>query len=124
MLAGEDPCDRAAERVSDEDVGARYISRLQQRDEVVAPVLRTGRLGHRVAAAESQKRSSMQELEMQTSVITSCLPLRMFASLAFSSFGHHAWTGVLSIAGILASQKMKRMDGSMPTMNPPSTHEF
>src|SRR6516165_10836068 len=52
MLAGEDPCDRAAERVRDQDVRARYVGRLQQGDEVVDPVLRTGRLGHRVAAAE------------------------------------------------------------------------
>src|SRR5262249_31674988 len=52
MLAGEDPCDRAAERVSYEDVRAWYVGRLQQGDEVVDPVLRTGRLAHRVAAAE------------------------------------------------------------------------
>ena len=52
MLAGEDPRDRAAERVRDEDVRARYVGRFQQGVEVVDPVLRTGRLGHRVAAAE------------------------------------------------------------------------
>ena len=52
MLAGEDPCDRAAERVRDEDVRARYVSRFQQGDEVVDPVLRTGGLGHRIAATE------------------------------------------------------------------------
>ena len=52
MLPGENPCDRAAERVRDEDVRARYVGRLQQGDEVVDPVLRTGRLGHRVATAE------------------------------------------------------------------------
>src|SRR6516165_883113 len=46
------PCDRAAERVRDEDVRARYVGRLQQGDEVVHPVLGTGRLGHRVAPAE------------------------------------------------------------------------
>src|SRR5262245_28254658 len=52
MLLGEDPCDRATERVRDEDVRARYVGRLQQGDEVVDSVLRTGRLGNRVAAAE------------------------------------------------------------------------
>jgi hypothetical protein len=52
MLAGEDPCDRAAERVRYEDVRTRYVGCLQQGDEVIDPVLRTGRLGHRVAAAE------------------------------------------------------------------------
>src|SRR5215471_8782886 len=35
------------------DVRARYVGRLQQGDEVVDPVLRAGRLAHRVAAAES-----------------------------------------------------------------------
>jgi hypothetical protein len=39
MLAGEDPCDRAAERVCDEDIRAWYVSRLQQGDEVVDPRL-------------------------------------------------------------------------------------
>jgi hypothetical protein len=52
MLVGEDPCDSAAERVRDEDVRARYVGCLRQGDEVVDPVLRIGRLGHRVAAAE------------------------------------------------------------------------
>ena len=52
VLTGEDPCDCAAERVCDEDVRARHVGRLQQGDEIVDPVLRTGRLGHGVAAAE------------------------------------------------------------------------
>ena len=52
MLAGEDPCDRAAERVRGEDVRARYVGHLQQGDEVVDALLGTGRLGHRVAPAK------------------------------------------------------------------------
>jgi NAD(P)H-hydrate repair Nnr-like enzyme with NAD(P)H-hydrate epimerase domain len=52
MLAGEDPRDRAAERVRGEDVRARYVGRLQQGDEVVDALLGTGRLGHRVAPAK------------------------------------------------------------------------
>jgi hypothetical protein len=36
-LACEDPCDRAAERVRDEDVWARYSNSLRQGDEIVDP---------------------------------------------------------------------------------------
>ena len=64
MLAGKDPCDRAAERVRDEDVRARYVGRLQQGDEVVDALLGTGRLGHRVAPAKG-----LVEVERTGSVV-------------------------------------------------------
>ena len=64
MLAGEDSCDRAAERVRGEDIRARHVGRLEHGDEVVDILLGTGRLGHRVAPAKG-----LVEVERTGSVV-------------------------------------------------------